>query len=106
MTHSDANSLHNSFNSPNYKLACDLGYELTKNEYLDVYNYAKLVRNEYLKASEASPARASPHQSLNNPNLSSSYSNSYLKSKQDSNFYPEDLWIKHLREYFDSEFRG
>lgn len=96
-----------SANSLNFNLACDLGYELSKKEYNDMYNYAKLVRNEYLKTSEAPspPIKVSETRSKSSFLRVSSCSSLKLNDRNGI-FYPEDLWIKNLREYFDCEFKG
>lgn len=82
-------------NSPNYKLACELGYELSNQDYIDVFNYAKLVQSEYLRA-DTSPKPLKTVKAL------SEVSESPLACNNDRQKYSEDLWIKHLREYFES----
>lgn len=82
----------NSVNSPNYKLACELGYELSNQDYIEVFNYAKLVQNEYLRVDTSpKPLKVA---------LVSEPPSAYNHERQK---YSEDLWIKHLREYFESE---
>lgn len=109
MSHSNESPSHASESSLNYKLACDLGYELSKNEYFEMYNYAKIVRNEYLKASETPSPPTKVKVSETRNQLSSSRissSSSFKLNNCNTIIYSEDLWIKHLREYFDNEFKG
>ena len=94
--------MNRSDESLNYKLACELGYELSKNDYSDMLKYAKLVQNEYLKVSEHS---LSPKQIFEQ-------SKTVISSKAPScsiaapTFHSEDLWIKQLREYFYTKRNG
>lgn len=85
-------------NSPNFKLARELGYELSSNEYLEMYKYAELVQEEFKKAAETSPRPKKQAKTLSRP-LPRTNSSSLFS------FY-EDLWIKHLREYFENKLNG
>ena len=90
-------------NSINYKLARELGYELSKQDYADMLKYAKLVQNEYSKVLETSPRPKKQARPLDRP---SSSDINLLNCNIKRHVYPEDLWIKHLREYFESEKNG
>ena len=84
---------------PNYSLALQLGYELSEKDFIEVYNYAKLVKQEYKKIpSSPTPVLVrSSRPSLSSTNLS--------RIVNDGSHF-EDLWIKHLRECFDSANSG
>ena len=101
---SDSNDTSEKFlvNSPNYNLARELGYELSKEDYSDMLNYAKLVQKEYSKVRETSP-RLRKHARTDNQTCSSKSSLTIGNRRE---IYFEDLWIKTLREYFESELNG
>lgn len=89
-----------SANSPNFKLAQDLGYELSSSEYLEMYKYAELVQEE-VKTSESTETivLSNRHDKILNKTL--------IKTNLSSlSFYYEDLWIKHLREHFENKLNG
>lgn len=86
---------------PNYNLALQLGYELSEKDFIEVYNYAKLVQQEYQKI-PCSPTQFPSRNSR--PSFSSSTSLSRLARSSSS--HCEDLWIKHLRECFNSSISG
>lgn len=74
---------------PDYKIACELGYELSKSDFKELTEYSKKVRSEVYYRNELSSC--GPFQR--------SLSNSSSKSNFSSN---EDLWIQYLRSFFDS----
>lgn len=86
-------SSQTSIDSSNYHLARDMGYELSIDQFSELYKYAKMVHNEQFE-DPVVPIKSS------NLILSSE------KLKNSYRVYSEDLWIKYLREYFDSEIRG
>jgi hypothetical protein len=90
-------------NSLNYTLACELGYELSRQEYYDMLNYAKLVQKEYSMAMETSQRRKRQTKTVDRPSLYSIDSRDPNLKRQ---IYSEDLWIKLLRQYFESEMNG
>lgn len=83
-------------NSPNFALARELGYELSNNDYLEMYKYAGLVQEEFKKCSETSPKLRNQTKPL---------SRTLSKTSILSTCH-EDLWIKHLREYFECKSNG
>ena len=92
--------------APDYRLACDLGYELSKNEFDDMYKYAKLVQKECSNTLETSTLSSKidniPIQTL----LSSPYSSTSSESLNlNRKHFSEDLWIKCLRELFESDLK-
>lgn len=87
-------------NSLNYSLACELGYELSKQDYDDMLNYAKLVQKEYSKAVETSPRPKKQTKTLGG------LSDINLHKSSIKRHTYEDLWIKHLREYFENKMNG
>lgn len=90
----------NSVSDPDYRLAREMGYELSKEQFSELFKYARLVQKEHINdtvtlgRSQDDDARFKTH------------SNSRIYFNKTSNFYPEDLWIQYLRDYFDSESRG
>lgn len=92
--------------SADYKLACELGYELSKTEYYDLYKYAKLVQLEYSTSTcnYERPIKKAKSCILRS---GSSYSSVSLSNKNTENQNcNEDLWIKYLRERLNNESRG
>ena len=90
-----------------YKLACELGYELSKTEYYDLYNYAKLVQSEYstLTCNYERPIKKAKSSCI--LKSGSSYSSVPISNKNTENQnFNEDLWIKYLRERLNNESRG
>lgn len=90
-------------NPCNYKLACELGYKLSKQDYDDMLSYAKLVQIEYSKILETSPRPKKQARPSDRPSSSDIISPNYNLKRH---VYSEDLWIKFLREYFESEING
>ena len=103
MSTSDATEEKVLNSSLNYKVACELGYELSNRDYDEMINYAKLVQKEFSKVTETSlrPKKQST------PLLESSLSDTHLQKSDRNQFvYFEDLWIKRLRECFENEING
>lgn len=90
-------------NMPNYNLACDLGYELSKRDYEDMLNYAKLVQKEHSLTAETSPRTKKQVKTFRRASSSESHIPIFYAKRK---IYFEDLWIKQLREYYESEKRG
>lgn len=88
-------------NSPDYKLACELGYELSKKDFTDLYEYSNLVLLDY--SNHKLPPSLSKY-SGSFP-ISGSSSRSTFPSRSNLS-YNEDLWIKYLRDYFESGSNG
>ena len=91
-------TLISSSSSPNYRVARELGYELSKEQFSELYNYARMVQKEH----------------TNEPELLDRSTNTAIRSNSKSNcnlikirnFYAEDFWMKYLRECFENEFKG
>lgn len=88
-----------SASSPNYKLAREFGYELSKEQFSELYNYARMVQKEHSNEPELSDQPLNNVKSSKSPNSKSSL----IKSRSNVS---EDFWIKYLRESFECEFTG
>lgn len=73
-----------------------MGYELSKEQFSELFKYARMVQNEHINDLETLEQSKKDARSM-------SHSNSRIYLNKTRNFYPEDLWIQYLRDYFDSE---
>ena len=84
--------------SPSYCSAREMGYDLSKEQFSEFYEYARKVQKECINESKELYVSVKVVKPM-------SFSNS-RNNLNSSISYPEDLWIQYLREYFDSELKG